>query len=395
MLSMNFLNEFDLKKDLIYLNSGTLSISPRSVLDAVVRYQRKFEENPTAELIESWSRLWDVQKELAEFICADPHDLFLRSNITAALNDFLLGIPLEAPGEILATNLEYGAILNICRLRAERDGLKLRSLHLPTACEEPEMDQKSIVDRIVSEIRPETRLLLVSHVVTGTGVVIPIQELALETQKRGVFLVVDGAHAPGAIDVDFRTFEGIDFYGGNLHKWIMGPKGTGFGWVPKRHQSILRPIQAGWTTFEIPLPFEKFGDRQLFTARYLLASCDNFAPFFALHEIFEFWKKHGKSAIFCRLRELQRCVDDEVTQSLGWSRLSPSQLEMRGPLLSYDLPDSLAEMGYSLMEKLLREHRLQIMVTPVQGRFRLRLSPHIYNTEAEIRTAVQVLKRLA
>src|SRR4051812_44847016 len=100
--------EFDIDPKLIYLNSGTHSICPRSVIDAQIRFEREFEKNPTAALFGAWERLWEVQKELGHFVNADPLDLFLRPNITVALNVFILGMPMPK-GEILHSDMEYGA----------------------------------------------------------------------------------------------------------------------------------------------------------------------------------------------------------------------------------------------------------------------------------------------
>src|SRR5688500_10093419 len=113
-------HEFDLDPDLIYLNSGTHSIVPRRVLDAVQRHQRHFERNPTANLFGVAERLWATQKGLAGFLGVRAEDLFLRANITEPIAEFILGVPL-AEGEILTSDLEYGAIANICRFRAEQD----------------------------------------------------------------------------------------------------------------------------------------------------------------------------------------------------------------------------------------------------------------------------------
>ena len=380
--------DFDLDRSFIYLNSGTLSISPRPVFEAFVRHAKDYERNPTGSLIESWHRLWEVQKELAAFFHARPEDLFLHHNVTEALNEFVLGVPLAVGngGEIVVTDLEYGAVVNLCRFRAERSGLSLRTIALPS---EPvdlvSLTPGEVVRRIVAQLRPETRLLLVSHVMTGTGLVIPLRELARETRARGVVLVVDGAHGPGALPLDFRTLDDLDFYGGNLHKWMMGPKGTGFGWVPARWQESLTPSHAGWTTYDTPPGFAAFGDGNPFTTRFLRSSCHQFAPFFAIHELLRFWRSHGVDNLFAWRGALAASLEAKMVAT-GWELLSP-----RGPLLPYRLPKHLEERGYGLMRDLLLQHKLQISTPQVKGRSCLRLSPHVYNSEAELERAVQIL----
>ncbi len=232
----------------------------------------------------TWGRLWEAQKRLGAFFRADPKSLFLRQNVTEAMNAFILGIPLPMGSEILLSDLEYQAVENICRYRAERDGLTLRKFHVPVP-EAGRMTPKEFADLVASELRPETGLLVLSHVFTGNGMVLPIAEIAARAREQGVLFAVDGAHAAGALDLDFGVLENVDFYGTNLHKWMLGPKGTGFGWVSPRHHEALRPLEAGWATFESPNDYKAFGDGARFPARFLMQGCRNFGPFFAIEEI--------------------------------------------------------------------------------------------------------------
>lgn len=364
---------------MIYLNNGTHSLTPASVLDAITKYEREYETNPTAQLMGAWERLWAVQKELAAFLKADARSIFLRQNVTECMNAFILGIPLPAGSEILISDLEYQAIENVCRYRAERDGLMVRKFALPFTAE---------------VLRPETMLMVVSHVTTGTGAIQPIAEIAKVTKANGVLLAVDGAHAAGALDLDFTALGDVDFYGSNLHKWMLGPKGTGFGWVSPRHHEALRPLEAGWATFESMNDYKAFGDGERFPARMLMQGCRNFGPFYAITDMLRVWNNKGPEAIRSRIRSLQRHLETEM-KALGWASLSPSlESGLRGPLNTYELPERLEKEGYGLMKRILAEHGLQVGIPKVQGRWRIRISPHIYNTEEEISSAVQILKKL-
>ena len=375
-----FRSEFDPAPGLLYLNSGTHSLTPRAVLEAITREERAYEENPTARLMLVWERLWEVQTRLGAFLNADPKCLFLRQNVTEAMNAFILGIPLPGGSEILLSDVEYPAVANIARYRAERDGLTVRTFSLPFT---------------EKELRPETALVVISHVITGTGEVLPVAEIAAAARKRGVLVAVDGAHAAGALPLDFRALADLDFYGSNLHKWTLGPKGTGFGWVSPRHHETLRPLEAGWATFDSPNDYAAFGGGARFPARMLMQGCRNFAPFFAIADTFAFWDRHGADVIRARVRALQRFLEAEVGQTLKWPLLSPPlDGGWRGPLTTYELPAHLEKEGYGLMSRLLKDHGLQVGLPRVQGRWRLRLSPHVYNTEDEIARAVGILKTL-
>jgi isopenicillin-N epimerase len=360
----------------IYLNNGTHSLTPKPVMDAIARYEREYETNPTAQLNRVYGRLWDVQKRLGAFLGADPKCLFLRQNVTEAMNAFILGIPLPMGSEILLSDVEYGAVENICRYRAERDGLTIRKFSLPFTAD---------------QLRPETGLVVVSHVLTGTGEILPIAQIAAQTRAQGVLLAVDGAHAAGALHLDFKALENVDFYGSNLHKWMMGPKGTGFGWVSPRHHEALRPLEAGWATFESPNDFASFGDGARFPARMTMQGCRNFAPFLAIEDTLAYWDAQGAAKIRARIRELQRHLESQMK----WPLLSPPlDGGARGPLTAYELPAHLEKEGYALMGRVLDQHGLQIGLPKVLGRTRLRLSPHIDNNEDEITRAAAILQSL-
>lgn len=391
-----FRTQFTLDPELIYLNSGTHSICPSAVLDAVTRYQREYERNPTIELFRAWERLWKTQVRLAAFFGADPAELFLRVNVTEAMNAFLLGMPLGKGGEILISDLEYGAVAAIAKFRAKRDELRLRELHLPNApAELTRLTPARAAELVLSQLGPETRLLILSDVMTSNGLVLPLDEIARETRRRGILLAVDGAHGPGFLPIDLSRSD-IDFYGGNLHKWMMGPKGTGFGWVPKRHHGALEPLLAGWTTFETPPHFQAFGGGSRFAAAQLMHGCRDFAPFFALNDLLDFWERNGgRAAISARVRELQLELEARMADALPWPLASPTaESGLRGPLLAYELPERLHGRAPLLFGQLLSEHRLQIQVLQVQGRWILRLSPHVYNSEEELERGVRILAAL-
>jgi isopenicillin-N epimerase len=252
---------FDLDPGLIYLNSGSHSIVPRGVRQAWIREIEAYERNPTGNLFGAWARLWQVQKKLAAYLGAEAQDLFLRVNVTEALNEFVQGMPLPAGKAIGLSDLEYGAVTNLVRYRAERDGRPVRTIRLPATPEELDgLTPAKLLKLIEAQLSPDLGLLVVSDVMTGTGLLLPLRELAALTRARGILLAVDGAQGLGSRPIDFREFGDVDFYGGNLHKWFMAPKGTSFGWVHPRHQAALQPRLAGWTTYESTGLFAQVGN---------------------------------------------------------------------------------------------------------------------------------------
>lgn len=348
--------------------------------------------NPAQSLFSTWERLWSIQKSLAQFFKADPHDLFLRTNVTYAMNDFLTSIELPKNSEILVTDLEYGAITNICKLRAQKDGLKFRTIHLPARPGEIEnLTVDTIVDAVRSQLSDDTSMLMMSHITTGTGIKLPIKEVAKLTREKGIVFAVDGAHGAGACRLNFSELDDVDFYGTNLHKWLMGAKGTGFGWVNPRVKSRLSPSWGGWTSFEIPKPFSPFGEGNRWTTEWMISSTNNFSSLFAIPQTLEFWNHVGAEQIWSLRSQLASTLVEMIETKVGWPCISKFNDDLRGPMFTFELPPRLSQMDFGLMDLLRDQYRLQVAVTNVHGLWHLRLSPQVYNTLAEVEQAVDIL----
>lgn len=392
---MTFPQQFTLDPQLTYLNTGTHSLLPNRIREALQREELLYERNPTRGIFTTWERLWNTQKRIAEFFHANPHDLFFRHNVTHAMNSFVLGIPIKGSGEILTSDLEYGAIVNLCRFRAERDGLKLRTFQLPDSAASAPTNENELADYIIQQLRPDTKMLMLSHVMTGTGLTLPLKKIANTTRERGVLFVVDGAHGPGSMPIRFDELSDLDFYGSNFHKWMLGPKGTGFGWMNPKHRETLQPTEAGWTTYEVPIPFKKFGEEDPLTARLLMSSCFHFALFHALNDLVDFWNEIGAENIFKTLHSIQNSANELITKELGWERIWPGQGSLSGPVFSYRLPKKLSALGFELMHTLERDYGVQVASPALKGETVLRVSPHIYNRVEDIQKLVSALKQIS
>lgn len=363
------------------------------MVQAINNYQLEFEQNPTEGLKTSWTKLWEVQSLLALFLGADPKDIFLKANMTEAMNTFILGYPLKTDDEILVGELEYGAIANICRYRAERDCLKLRVLQLPQSqIAFSAITQEKLEREIVSQISSETKMIVLSHVIASTGLKIPIEKIAAVTRKRKIALIIDGAYVAGAMPLNFKELGDIDFYACSLYKWLLGPKGTAFGWVNPIHQETLIPLQAGWTTFDSSGHLAQFGGGSRFQQKFQPLGCRDFSPFFAIKELLVFWNAIGTQNIQNRIATLNYFFQQEVKRELGWHSLLPEDPKLRGPMTVFRIPDKLQPQGAQLAALLLSQLDIQLHFTPLKTGWYGVFSAHIYNSEEQITIAIKRLK---
>lgn len=390
----SFRDLFHYPKNLNYLNSGSVALSPKSVIEKMAQEKALYELNPTDGLFSAWKKMWSTQKNLAQFFDADAKNIFLRTNVTYVMNDFIMALKLPANSEILISDLEYGAVVKICEYKAELEGHSLRVFSLHDKNQDPStLSEEEILDRVQSALTPKTKLVMLSHVMTGSGLKIPAEKIGALLHSRGVFFACDGAHGAGSTDLDFSNTQ-IDFYGTNLHKWLMGPKGTGFGHVLPRMREHLQPKWAGWTTGTLFSHFAVFGEADPWTARWMICSTHNFSDFYGIDTTLDFWREHPSSVIFARQKELADFCGHHVSEKTGWKNLSAFPENLRGPLVAFELPEKLAAREFELMFFLQREHQIVISMTIIQGSWCLRMAPHIYNTKSEIEQAAEIFCRV-
>jgi isopenicillin-N epimerase len=227
-----------LDPDLVFLNHGSFGAVPRVVLAAQAELRGEIERNPVAFLDRRLDPLLEAARErLADFVGADPEDLAFVPNATHGVASVLRSLRFAPGDEIVATDHEYNAALNMARFAASREGGRVVVARMPLPVGGPD----EVVERIVASTGPRTRLVLVSHVTSPTAIVLPVERLVPELEGRGIPVLVDGAHGPGMLPLDLDAL-GASFYTGNLHKWVCAPRGSAFLHVRRDRQAVIRPL---------------------------------------------------------------------------------------------------------------------------------------------------------
>jgi len=235
---------FNIDRSIINLNNGGVHPAPTIVMDAVKRYM---DFSNGAPVYNSWRILRPrkelIRKKLAKTFGCSPEEIALVRNVTEALQIALLGLELKEGDEVLTTTHDYPSMKNALYQREKREGIKVKTFTFPS----PPKNLKVLADLFEKNVSVRTKLILVCHITNITGQIFPIKEICRMARKRGIEVVIDGAHAFGHFVFKQKDLN-CDIYGANLHKWMMAPIGTGFLYVKKEK------IKKIWPLFPAPDP---------------------------------------------------------------------------------------------------------------------------------------------
>jgi isopenicillin-N epimerase len=237
MLGRAVRGEWLLDPEFLTVNHGSFGATPRVVLAEQEAWRQRMESQPTRFMSRVLPRaLREAADRLGGFLGARGQDIVFTDNATTGCNAVLRSLRFGADDEILLLSHAYGAVRNTVQLVAERAGARVTEARLPF----PNPAAAGIVAAVEAALTPRTRLAVIDHVTSASGLVIPVNEVVAACREAGVPVLVDGAHAPGQVDVDLTAL-GADWYTGNCHKWLCAPKGSAFLWAREERQADLHP----------------------------------------------------------------------------------------------------------------------------------------------------------
>src|SRR5713101_2506079 len=356
---------FTVDRSLINLNNGGVSPSPRVVQDAMRRYLEYSNQAPT---ITMWQvlepEIEGVRRRLAAAFGCDSEEMAITRNASEALEICIFGLDLKPGDEVLTTNQDYGRMLTSRRQRERRDGIKINYISFPVP--PPSMDD--LYERFERAVTPRTKAILVCHMTNLTGQVFPIKRICQMGRKRGIEVIVDGAHAFAHFPFKHSDLD-CDYYGTSLHKWLLAPHGTGFLYVRKSKIGKLWPLMAAEKKQDQDIrKFEEIGTHP--------AANHN-----AISEALTFHEGIGSERKAARLRYLKDRWARRLETIKGVRILTPYD-----PAQSCGLASVAVEgMDVNKLVAFLWD-KYRIIVTPiVHKEFScVRVTPSVYTTAAEI-----------
>ncbi len=392
-LGKAMLAHFPLEPDTVYLNHGTVGVTPLAVMRARAALLDEIERQPARFLIRELIRPGTLMPEggvaaparlraaagrIAAFLGCHDDGLVFVDNASSGVNAVLRSIGLKPGDEIVLTDQAYGGVARAAAFFARESGAGIVRATLPFPADDP----APFADAVARVLTRRTRLAILDHVASETALVLPLVSMAAACRARGVPVLVDGAHAPGAIDVAIEALD-VDWYAANLHKWAFAPRGCGVLWAAPRRRQGLHPAVVSWgiESGDWLQEFDWTGTRDP-------------TPWLAAPAGLDFMTATlGVEAMRAHNHRLAR----DAAQHLAarWGRPWTTPASMTGCMATIALPTHLgpadAATAARLRDALWFEHAIEAPVIARAGSLWIRLSFQVYNDESDVdRLAVAI-----
>jgi len=374
--------QFMLRTDQVFFNTGTLGAMPRVVVARMTEHLHKVASNMAewdyaadGDTMSGYFPYIEIRQKAATLMNADYREIALTENVTTAMCYVAMGMELEKGDEVLTSNQEHPGGISCWQARQKRDGIVYREIPLPKPAHSP----GEIVDLITREFTKKTKVLVLSHVITGSGAILPVKEICSAARSRGIFTVLDGAQALGHVPLDLTDI-GCDAYVGCFHKWILAPAGNGFLYLKKEVAPALSTTLASsqWDNHED----EGFRFTQRGTGSLTLLH--------GLETAIDFHNEIGHEKILGRIKFLGKYLRDELKKIPKVRIYSPEDESMCAAITVYNVE---GWTGSRLQELLWNRDRLRPRASSdIHG---LRHSTHIYNSTDEIDRCLKIIREIA
>jgi isopenicillin-N epimerase len=383
--------EWPIEPGAIYLNHGTVGVAPRRVLAAQQAIREEIERHPSRFLLRELTsigvghpsgripRMRQAAAAVAEFLGARAEDLAFVDNATTGANAVLRSFPLEAGDEILVTDLGYGGVTNAATFAARQRGASIRVVTTPY----PVTSAAAMTEAIVSALGPRTRLAVIDHITSQSALILPLADIAAACRARGVAVLGDGAHAPGAIALDIPSL-GVDWYVANLHKWMWVPRASGILWAAPERQKGLHPAVVSW------------GLDQGMSAEFDLPGTRDPSPHLSAPAALALMKEYGVEDVRKYNHSLAWSGAHHLAKHWGTSFVVPES--MVGTMATLEMPERLgrsADEALTVRDRLLFDHNIEVQVHSFRGRLHVRICGQIYNTMQDIEALAEAVVEIA
>lgn len=366
---------YKLKPDYINLENGYYCFIPTQTLENYINHIREINYQA------SWyfrTVQWDYKDKAAARLAATfggtADEVAITRNATESLDIIISGFPWQKGDEAIFAEQDYGSIKNMFELASRRHGITNKIVDVPL---HPKSDEE-IVKIYEDAIRPNTKLIMVSHMVNITGQILPVKKICEMAHRHGVEVMLDGAHC--IAHFDFKIDElNCDYYACSLHKWLSVPLGAGLLYVKKDKINKIWPLLA-------PYELDHANIKNLNHIGTHPVATD-----LAVNDALDYFEMVGAERKEARLRYLQRHWSDQVRNYPGIKVNTPEDPSRSCGIANVGIEGmDPNEMAKTLMDK----YKIYTVGINYAGVVGCRITPNIYTTPEELDVFVNALKEM-
>jgi isopenicillin-N epimerase len=374
-------SQFLLRQDIAFLNHGSFGACPRPVFETYQNWQRELERQPVDFLGRRRETLFaEARERLGAYAGTAGDNLVFVPNVTYGVNIVARSLDLQPGDEILSTDHEYGAAERAWRFVCQKRGVH----YLSQTISLPISDTETVVEELWAGVTEKTRVIFLSHITSPTALVFPVREICQRARAAGILTVIDGAHAPGQIELDLDEM-GVDFYTGNCHKWLCAPKGSGFLYARPEVQTLLDPLIVSWgwqSRNPGPSPFLDY---------FSWAGTDDPAAYLSVPAAIDFQQQHNWPQVQAACHRLAQEARQQLQSLSGLPPICPdSPLWWRQMFTAPLPPCDPGEVGRRLWE----EFQVEVPVGEREGQPRIRVSVQAYTHPQHIERLLEGLRHI-
>lgn len=376
--------QFMLDNNSVFFNPGTVGAMPRIVVEKMTEHARYLAEHVTdwaykddnkEEFISGYNNLMGIRTKVGQLINANASDIAMTDNVTHSMSYIANGLSLQSGDEVLTSDQEHVGGRSGFLLKEKRYGTVFKTVTLG----KPIKNATEVYDAILKAITPNTKVFMISHLISGSGAILPVKELCTEMRKRNIFTLLDGAQTIGQIKVDVKDID-CDAYAGCFHKWIGAPGGTGFLYIKADKMKDV------WTT----VASGRWDNHEDEGFRFTQRGTGNFPILKGLEAALDFHNEIGADRVYERIKFLGKRLRDGLRKINGVTIFSPEDETMCAGITVYKVNGMT---GPQLQDSFWEKARMRPRSMGPQ--YGVRHCTHIFNSESEIDKALEIVSELA
>jgi cysteine desulfurase / selenocysteine lyase len=370
---------FPLSKDLIYLNNGTMGPSPYPVIEAI---KKGMQDTDQYLNYSGWEH---AANKLATFVGANENEIALTHNVTEGVNIACWGLPLKKDDEVIMNTHEHVGNAFPWLNRKRLHGIEIKVFTPAKTADET----LALIKKLITK---KTKVIAIPHIPCTQGQILPVFEVIKMAKELGIFTFIDGAHGPGMLPLNLHEM-GCDMYASCCHKWMLGPKGTGFLYVRKNFQTTLQTYFVGggsdnakWNMMTSPIEMGDYAD----SAHRYYGGTQSLGLYKGVEAAVDFITSIGQENIYQRIKHLGTYTQQKLL-SFGKKieLLTPTEEKSYCAINGF----RIKEVDYAKFYKVALDNKIRIRMVPENSLNCLRISTHIYNNKEEVDQLMELVAK--